>query len=91
VKQLKAGHLLRDAIRTSRLEVLPPVAKDPKHDYRIAHRLLDSRRTELQALFRSFLASPSQSTAEPPEIEKEPRGMALKHETPKNWGSGKSA
>jgi len=91
VTQLKAGYLLRDAIRTSRLEVLPPVAKDPKYDYRIAHRLLESRRTELEVLFRSFLASPSQSTEEPPDIEKELRGMALKHETPKNWGSGKSA
>src|SRR6266480_2134629 len=39
VTQLKAGYLLRDAIRTSRLEVLPPVAKDPRHDFTIAHRL----------------------------------------------------
>ena len=39
VTQLKAGYLLRDAIRTSRLEVLAPVAKDPKYDFTIAHRL----------------------------------------------------
>jgi dienelactone hydrolase len=80
VTQLKAGYLLRDAIGTSRLEVLSPVAKDPRHDFTIAHRLLASRREELLGLFRSFLASPSASTAEPPELEKELRGMALKPE-----------
>jgi len=84
VTQLKAGYLLRDAIRTSRLEVLPPVAKDPKHDFTIAHRLLMSRREELLKLFRAFLASPSASTAEPPELEKELRGMAMKPETDKS-------
>jgi pimeloyl-ACP methyl ester carboxylesterase len=78
VTQLKAGYLLRDAIRTSRLEVLPPVAKDPRHDFRIAHQLLASRREELLRLFRSFLASPSSATAEPPELEKELKGMAMK-------------
>ena len=83
VTQLKAGYLLRDAIRTSRLEVLSPVAKDPKHDFTIAHRLLTSRKEELLRLFRSFLASPSASTAEPPELEKELRGMAMKAETEK--------
>jgi pimeloyl-ACP methyl ester carboxylesterase len=83
VTQLKAGYLLRDAIRTSRLEVLPPVAKDPKHDFTIAHRLLKSRREELLRLFRAFLASPSSATAEPPELENELRGMALRRETEK--------
>ena len=83
VTQLKAGYLLRDAIGTSRLEVLPPVAKDPKHDFTIAHRLLRSRRDELLKLFRAFLASPSSSTAEPPQLEKELRGMAMKSETEK--------
>ena len=78
VTQLKAGYLLRDAIRTSRLEVLAPVAKDPKYDFTIAHRLLVSRREELLRLFRAFLASPSSATAEPPELEKELRGMAMK-------------
>jgi pimeloyl-ACP methyl ester carboxylesterase len=81
VTQLKAGYLLRDAIRTSRLEVLPPVAKDPRHDFTIAHRLLTSRKEELLRLFRAFLASPSGATAEPPELEKELRGMAMKQET----------
>jgi len=81
VTQLKAGYLLRDAIRTSRLEVLPPVAKDPKHDFTIAHRLLASRKEALLKLFRDFLSSPSGATAEPPELEKELRGMALKQGT----------
>lgn len=89
VTQLKAGYLLRDAIRSSRIEVLPPVAKDPKHDFRYAHRLLTSRSAEVARLFRWFLASPDALTSEPPEIEKELRGMALKHETPDNWGTGK--
>ncbi len=80
VTQLKAGYLLRDAIRTSRLEVLPPVAKDPKHDFTIAHRLLWSRRDEILKLFRSFLASPASATAEPPELERELRGMAMKRD-----------
>lgn len=84
VTQLKAGYLLRDAIRTSRLEVLPPVAKDPRHDFTFAHRLLWSRRDELLKLFRAFLASPSASTAEPPELENELRGMAMKPETDKS-------
>jgi alpha/beta hydrolase fold len=84
VTQLKAGYLLRDAIRTSRLEVLSPVAKDPRHDFTIAHRLLKSRKEELLRLFRSFLASPSASTAEPPELEKELRGMAMKPDTEKS-------
>lgn len=84
VTQLKAGYLLRDAIRTSRLEVLSPVAKDPRHDFTIAHRLLVSRSEELVRLFRSFLSSPSASTAEPPELEKELRGLAMKPETDKS-------
>jgi len=83
VTQLKAGYLLRDAIRTSRLEVLAPVAKDPKFDFTIAHRLLVSRREELLRLFRSFLASPASATAEPPELEKELRGMAMKPDAEK--------
>lgn len=86
VTQLKAGYLLRDAIRTSRLEVLPPVAKDPRYDFTSAHRLLSSRTGEVFWLIERFLASPSSATAEPPGLEKELRGMALKEETPDNWG-----
>jgi len=81
ITQLNAGYLLRDAIRTSRLEVLPPVAKDPRQDFTIAHRLLRSRKEELLKLFRAFLSSPSGATAEPPELEKELRGMAMKQES----------
>jgi hypothetical protein len=83
VTQLKAGYLLRDALRTSRLEVLAPVAKDPRHDFTYAHRLLVSRTEDVLKLFRSFLASPSSSTAEPPELEKGLRGMALKQDAEK--------
>jgi hypothetical protein len=83
VTQLKAGYLLRDALRTSRLEVLPPVAKDPRYDFTIAHRLLVSRREELLKIFRSFLASPFTATTEPPELEKELRGLAMKQDTEK--------
>lgn len=81
VTQLKAGYLLRDAIRTSRLEVLAPVAKDPRNDFTFAHRLLVSRREELLKLFRPFLASPASTTAEPPELEKELSGMAMKQDS----------
>jgi pimeloyl-ACP methyl ester carboxylesterase len=83
VTQLKGGYNLRDAIRTSRIEVLAPVAKDPKHDFTIAHRLLFSRRDDVLRLFRAFLASPSASVAEPPELEKELRGMAMKTDADK--------
>lgn len=88
VTQLKAGYLLRDALGTSKLEVLPPVAKDPRHDFTYAHHLLVSRREELMKMFRTFLASPAASVSQAPEIEKELRGMALKRETPENWGAG---
>ncbi|HUI01799.1 MAG TPA: alpha/beta fold hydrolase [Nitrososphaerales archaeon] len=91
VTQVKAGYLLRDAIVTSKLVVLPPVAKDPRHDFTYAHNLLASRRDELMELFRSFLASPEGSTKEPPPLEKELRGMALKRETPESWGNTKSS
>jgi pimeloyl-ACP methyl ester carboxylesterase len=83
VTQLKGGYNLRDAIRTSRIEVLAPVAKDPKHDFTIAHRLLFSRRDEVLGRFRVFLASPSGAIAEPPELEKELRGMAMKQDADK--------
>jgi len=84
VTQLKAGYLLRDAIRTSRIEVLAPVAKGPKYDFTIAHRLITSRRDELLRLFRWFLASPASLIAEPPELENELKGMALKPDAEKS-------
>lgn len=83
VTQLKAGYILRDSLRTSRLEVLAPVAKDPRYDFTYAHRLLASRRDEVLGLLRTFLSSPSSSTAEPPELEKELRGTALKQDAEK--------
>ena len=83
VTQLKGGYILRDAIGTSRIEVLAPVAKDPKHDFTIAHRLLFSRAQDVLRLFSAFLASPSGAIAEPPEMEKELRGMAMKSDADK--------
>ncbi len=88
VTQLKAGYLLRDAIRTSRLEVLSPVAKDPRYDFRIAHNLERFRTKETTELIRRFLADPRNSVLQPPEMENELRGLALrKDEKGENRGS----
>lgn len=78
VTQLKAGYLLRDAIGTSRLEILEPVARDPSHDFTISHRLQEFRPGQLIQLVRRFLADPTSMLAEPPEMENELRGMALR-------------
>ncbi len=78
VTQLKAGYILRDAIGTSRLEVLPPVAKDPRYDFRMAHRLQRFRSMEASGLIRNFLSEPDGLILEPPEIENELKGMALR-------------
>jgi pimeloyl-ACP methyl ester carboxylesterase len=80
VTQLKAGYLLRDAIGTSRLEVLPPVAHDPGHDFTISHRLGKFRTERVIELVREFLADPGSMLAQPPELENELRGMALRKE-----------
>lgn len=80
VTQLKAGYLLRDAIGTSRLEVLPPVAKDPRYDFRMAHRLQRFRSNETLGLIRNFMREPAGSILEPPEMENELKGMALRKE-----------
>lgn len=80
VTQLKAGYLLRDAIETSRLEVLPPVAKDPRHDFRMSHRLQRFRTKESLELIKSFLNDPAKSVLEVPDMENELRGMALRKE-----------
>jgi pimeloyl-ACP methyl ester carboxylesterase len=80
VTQLKAGYLLRDAIGTSRLEVLDPVAKDPRYDFRMSHRLQKFRSPQVLQLTRKFLADPQSMIAEPPEMENELRGMALRKE-----------
>ncbi len=80
VAQLKAGYLLRDAIGTSRLEVLEPVAKDPAQDFTIAHHLERYKSEVLIQKIRKFLDAPQSVVREPPEMEPELRGMALKVE-----------
>ena len=80
VTQLKAGYLLRDAIGTSRIEVLDPVAKDPRNDFRMSHRLQRFRAPQVLQLVRRFLADPQSMIAQPPEMENELRGMALRKE-----------
>ncbi|MBI3840765.1 MAG: alpha/beta hydrolase [Thaumarchaeota archaeon] len=83
VTQLKAGYLLRDAIGTSRLEVLDPVAKDPRYDFRMSHRLGKFRAPQVVQLVRSFLSRPEEMVAEPPELENELKGMALRKQEEK--------
>ena len=84
VTQQKAGYLLRDAIGTSRLEVLGSVAKDPRYDFRMSHRLQKFRAPQVLQLSRSFLSNPTAMVAEPPELENELRGMALRKEDEKD-------
>jgi len=83
VTQLKAGYLLRDALGTSRLEVLDPVAHDPKYDFRMSHRLQQFRAPRILQLIRLFLSRPNEMVAEPPELENELRGMELRREDEK--------
>jgi len=78
VTQLKAGYLLRDAIGTSRLEVLDAVAKDPRYDFRMSHRLQKFRAPQVLQLVRLFLSRPEEMVAEPPELENQLRGLALR-------------
>jgi len=80
VTQVKAGYLLRDAIGTSRLEVLESVARDPRYDFRISHRLQKFRAPQVLQLTRSFLSNPEAMVAEPPEMENELKGMELREE-----------
>ncbi|MDE1858134.1 MAG: alpha/beta hydrolase [Thaumarchaeota archaeon] len=84
VTQLKSGYLLRDAIGTSRLEVLDTVARDPRYDFRMSHRLQKFRAPQVLQLTRSFLANPSGMIAEPPEMENELKGQALRKEDEKD-------
>lgn len=78
VTQQKAGYLLRDAIGTSRLEILDSVAKDPRYDFRMSHRLQRFRAPQVLQLARSFLSNPEGMIAEPPEMENELKGQALR-------------
>ena len=84
VTQLKAGYVLRDAIGTSRLEVLDPVSRDPKEDFRMSHRLQKFRAPQLMQLAKLFLSKPEAMVAEPPEMENQLRGMALRKEDEKD-------
>jgi len=84
VTQLKAGYLLRDVIRTSRLEVLGAVARDPKYDFRMSHRLQKFRAPQVLQLARSFLSNPEAMVAEPPEMENELKGRELRKEDEKD-------
>jgi len=80
VTQLKAGYLLRDAIGTSRLEVLEAVARNPMYDFRVSHRLQKFRAPKVLQLVRLFLSKPKAMVVEPPELENELRGMGLRRE-----------
>ena len=86
VTQQKAGYLLRDAIGTSRLEILEPVARDPTQDFRMSHRLQRFRGPQVLQLTRLFLSKPEAMIAEPPEMENELRGMALRKDGDKVAG-----
>ncbi len=87
VTQLKAGYLLRDAIGTSRLEVLDAVATDPTKDFTISHKLERFRAPQVMQLMKLFLSNPDEMVAEPPEMENELRGLALRKETEKGEDS----
>jgi len=80
VTQVKAGYLLRDAIGTSRLEVLDAVARDPRYDFRMSHRLQRFRAPQILQLARSFLRDPAAMVAEPPPMENELKGMEMREE-----------
>ncbi|MDG6985280.1 MAG: alpha/beta hydrolase [Nitrososphaerota archaeon] len=84
VTQLKAGYLLRDAIGTSRLEVLDAVSRDPRYDFRMSHRLQKFRAPQVLQLTKSFLANPAAMTSEPPEMENELKGQALRKNADKD-------
>ena len=80
VAQVKAGYLLRDAIGTSRIQVLDAVAKNPGHDFTIAHKLERYRTDVIVSGIRDFLSDPENKVVEPPELEAELRGLAMKEE-----------
>lgn len=80
VTQVKAGYNLRDAIRTSRIEVLEPVARNPNYDFTAAHKLERYRKDVILSMIREFMSDPSGMVTEPPEMEPELRGLAMKEE-----------
>jgi pimeloyl-ACP methyl ester carboxylesterase len=80
ITQLKAAYLLRDTIRTSRLEVLEPTAKNPEFDFTVAHKLERYKINVIIEKMLDFLSNPEKKIVEPPEMEPELRGIALKSE-----------
>jgi len=80
VAQVKAGYLLRDAIGLARIQVLDPVARDPRNDFTIAHKLERYRTEAIETSMRDFLADPDRKVAQAPELEPELRGLATKEE-----------
>jgi pimeloyl-ACP methyl ester carboxylesterase len=80
VAQVKAGYVLRDAIKTAKIQVLDPVAKNPHFDFTIAHKLERYRKDVILSMIKDFLSDPQGKIAEPPELEPELRGMAMKEE-----------
>ena len=88
VAQVKAGYVLRDALRTAKLDVLPPVAKNPNYDFTVAHKLEKYRSDVVASMISDFLVAPWQKIAEPPELEPELRGMAMKEEKKPGASSG---
>lgn len=80
VAQVKAGYVLRDALRTSKIQVLDDAAKNPHYDFTIAHKLERYSPQVVLSMVRDFLADPSAKIAEPPELEPELRGLAMKEE-----------
>ena len=78
VAQVKAGYVLRDALRTSKIQVLDDTAKNPAYDFTIAHKLERYSPQVVLSMIRDFLSDPSLKIAEPPDMEPELRGMAMK-------------
>ncbi len=90
VTQLKAGYILRDAIGTSRLEVLDPVARDPSQGFAAAHKLERFRAPQVLQLVRLFLSKPEGMVSDPLETENGLRGLALRKDTEKREDAGPS-
>ncbi|MDA4133483.1 MAG: alpha/beta hydrolase, partial [Thaumarchaeota archaeon] len=77
VAQVKGGYVLRDAIRTSKIQVMEDVSKNPNYDFTVAHKLERYRPDVILSMMRDFLADPKGKIAEPPELEPELKGMAM--------------
>src|SRR5437899_6323418 len=69
VTQLKAGYTLRVAITTSRLETLPPVAKDPRFGLTISHTLERFRSEQNLGLIMRLYRDLQRVIMVPPEME----------------------